>query len=105
MIPPRPTTEVERELSILLKLEKSYGPDEFPVLSKLDEEALIKVLVALLRETWSEECIPLSWSELLIVLIFKKETCGNWSNHREVSLIQIVTSFIRDTTAPSDTNS
>lgn len=57
---------------------------------KLVREVLTGGLISLLRNIWIKNCIPLFWSESMIVSIFGKWLHNNFSNHHGIILIPIV---------------
>lgn len=64
------------------------------MLFKLGEDSLIKALTSLNRGPWNEESIPMSWHESLVVLVFRKGIRNDCTNHREISLVPLVTNVL-----------
>lgn len=72
----------------LIPRRKSACSEELPPV-----EVPTKALNSLLGDSRNKGHSPSSWSEWIIVLIFKKRTCNEHSNHREISFIQKATKF------------
>lgn len=68
----------------LLKRVGGQAAANSPVLLKLGDEALIKVVVLLFFGIWNEEGIPKSWSESGILLWFRKKRHNDCTSHHGV---------------------
>lgn len=87
-----PPTDLEiREAARSFKDHKSAGEDDIPSeLIKYGGDALFLHLRCLFSRLWTEEVLPLAWSQSIIVPIFKKGQRTDCSNHRGISLISTV---------------
>ena len=91
-----PPTEAETLLELQnLKRHKASGADELPPAIFIDGGiSLARELTHLFSLVWTEERVPPSWSESVIVPIFKKGSRSECVNHRGISLIPVVSKLL-----------
>ncbi|KAH9587822.1 ATP-binding cassette sub- A member 3 [Schistosoma haematobium] len=86
--------EVHKELQ-LLKRYKSPDPDDLPpVLFKDGGDFLVKGLTTLFTKIWGLESVPTSWSESIVVPIFKKGSRRSCNSYRRISLLPIASKLL-----------
>ncbi|KAH9583151.1 hypothetical protein MS3_00007653 [Schistosoma haematobium] len=86
--------EVRKELQ-LLKRYKPPGPDDLPpAFFKDGGDFLTKELTTLFTKVWELESVPTSWSESIVVPIFKKGSLRSCYNYRRISLLPIASKLL-----------
>ncbi|CAH8492285.1 unnamed protein product [Dicrocoelium dendriticum] len=86
-----PPNEAEiRNVVQSLKRHKASGPDNLPpALFKDGGSVLISEILSLFTKVWTEEKVPSSWGESVIVPIHKKGSRDDCCNYRGISLISV----------------
>ncbi|CAH8590969.1 unnamed protein product [Dicrocoelium dendriticum] len=87
---PPSSQEIEQELRHM-KRYKAPGPDGLPPAPFKDGVAsLVRELTTLFSKIWSNEEVPSSWGEEIVVPIFKKGLRTVCPNYRGISLVPVV---------------
>ncbi|MES9976933.1 MAG: reverse transcriptase domain-containing protein [Candidatus Thiodiazotropha sp.] len=95
-IPTHPPSEAEvSEALSNMKYNKSPGLDGLPAeVFRAAGYALVVELTRLLSEVWETESVPLTWSDSVIIPVFKKGSRNECSNYRGISLIPIASKLL-----------
>lgn len=74
-----------------LKNHKAPGPDNLPAeLYKATVDTIAPILQPIIREAWTDRCIPDSWKEGVIVTIPKKGNLNECKNWRGITLLNAI---------------